>query len=58
MTKNKTKALVPFERIAQSILILRGRRVLLDSDLAALYGAAAVALNTTARGRHVYRHDF
>jgi hypothetical protein len=35
--KNKT-AVVPAERIAQAILILRGHRVLLDDTLAALYG--------------------
>lgn len=31
-------ALMPIEHIARSILVLRGQRVLLDTDLAALYG--------------------
>jgi hypothetical protein len=38
-------ALVPIEHIAQSILILRGQRVLLDSDLAALYGVPTKRFN-------------
>jgi hypothetical protein len=31
-------ALIPADRIARSIIILRGRRVLLDAELAAMYG--------------------
>lgn len=38
MTKNEQAALMPVERISQSILILRGQRVLLDANLATLYG--------------------
>ena len=37
--------LVPLARVERAILILRGRRVILDSDLAALYGASAKRLN-------------
>jgi hypothetical protein len=33
-----SRAVVPAERIAQSIIVLRGHKVLLDADLAALYG--------------------
>jgi len=33
MAERKTAALVPLERIGDSILILRGHRVLLDADL-------------------------
>lgn len=44
MSKHKTTALVPAERIANSILILRGHKVLLDTNLAALYGVATGAL--------------
>jgi len=32
------RAAIPAERIERSILVLRGRKVLLDADLAALYG--------------------
>lgn len=36
---------VPVERIAQAILVLRGHRVLLDAELAALYGVSTKRLN-------------
>ena len=39
------QCLVPLERVERTILILRGRRVILDSELAALYGASAKRLN-------------
>jgi hypothetical protein len=44
MTRNKTAALVPLERITNSIVILRGYKVLLDADLAELYGVATKVL--------------
>lgn len=37
-------ALVPSERITHSILLLRGQKVLLDADLAELYGVPTKAL--------------
>jgi len=37
--------LVPVERIQSRILVLRGVRVLLDADLAALYGVPTKRLN-------------
>jgi hypothetical protein len=33
-----TQALIPTERIEHAILLLRGQKVMLDRDLAALYG--------------------
>jgi hypothetical protein len=45
MPKSKAAALVAIEHIAQSILVLRGQRVLLDSELAALYGVATKRFN-------------
>jgi hypothetical protein len=33
------------ERIEQAILVIRGQRVMLDSDLAKLYGVSTKALN-------------
>jgi hypothetical protein len=39
------KALVPTEDITRSILVLRGHRALLDSELAALYGVTTKRLN-------------
>jgi len=44
-----TKALVPSERIANAILLIRGHKVMLDSDLAALYGATTKRLNEQVR---------
>jgi len=37
--------LIPAERIERAIYILRGQRVLLDSDLATLYGVTTTRLN-------------
>jgi hypothetical protein len=37
-------AMIPEERIARAILLIRGRRVLLDADLAAMYGVETRAL--------------
>jgi ORF6N domain len=42
--KNKT-ALIAIEAIASRIVVLRGQRVMLDADLAALYGATTKRLN-------------
>jgi hypothetical protein len=44
MPKKQSKALVAAERIEQSILLIRGHKVLLDSDLAQLYGVETKAL--------------
>jgi hypothetical protein len=38
-------ALIPPERIDQAIIVLRGQKVMLDQDLAALYGVTTKALN-------------
>ena len=40
MATSKETDFVSIEHIAQSILFVRGRRALLDSDLAAMYGVA------------------
>jgi len=37
-TKKTTTSLVPSERIERSILLIRGQKVMLDADLAELYG--------------------
>jgi hypothetical protein len=54
MTRNKDNALVPIEHIARSILILRRQRVLLDRDLAAIYGVSTGRLNEAVK-RNVVR---
>jgi hypothetical protein len=43
------KPLVPVERIEQVILLIRGRKVMLDMDLAALYEVPTKALNQAVR---------
>ncbi len=40
----RKKAIVPVERVAQSILLIRGQKVLLDADLAQMYGVETKAL--------------
>ena len=40
----KAMAIIPTERIAKCILQIRGHKVILDSDLAALYGVETGAL--------------
>jgi len=52
-------ALVPRERINQSILAVRGHRVMLDVDLATLYGVATKRLNEQVkRNRQRFPPDF
>jgi len=41
--------IIPVERIARAILVLRGEKVMLDSDLAALYGVATGHLNRAVK---------
>jgi hypothetical protein len=46
MTK---KALIPIQRAEQSILLIRGEKVILDSDLASLYGVEVRVLNQAVK---------
>jgi hypothetical protein len=43
------EAVVPIETIAKTILVLRGQKVILDSDLARLYGTTTRRLNEQVR---------
>ncbi|MGH8426887.1 MAG: ORF6N domain-containing protein [Gammaproteobacteria bacterium] len=52
--KASAQALVPVERITQSILLIRGHKVILDADLAALYDVETRVL-TQAVGRNIER---
>jgi hypothetical protein len=55
----RTEALIPTERIERAILLLRGERVLLDRDLAALYGVSTKVLNQAVqRNRKRFPDDF
>ena len=44
-----SKEIIPIERISQSILNLREQRVMLDRDLAALYGVETRVLNQAVK---------
>jgi len=55
----KRSALVPVHDITGAILILRGRRVILDRDLAAIYGLTTGRLNEQVRrNRERFPEDF
>ena len=52
-------ALVPVEHVARSILVIRAQKVLLDADLAALYGVPVRHLNQAVkRNLHRFPLDF
>ncbi len=58
MAKKET-ALIPSARIEQAILLIRGHKVILDSDLAALYGVPTKRLNEQGRrNRERFPADF
>lgn len=48
-----SKTLVPVERVQKSILNIRGEKVILDADLAALYGVSTKRLNEQVKRNHV-----
>ncbi len=50
------QSLVPTERIESVILVVRGQKVILDKDLAALYGVTTTNL-TRAVNRNLDRFD-
>lgn len=53
------KELIPADRIVQSIHLLRGQKVILDSELARLYGVATKVLNQAVkRNRERFPDDF
>lgn len=52
-------SLVPFERIASAIYVIRGQKVMLDLDLAALYGVKTKTLKRAVRrNRKRFPEDF
>jgi len=59
MAKKSQQALVALEAIAAKIFVLRGHRVMLDRDLAALYGVETRVLNQAVkRNRDRFPEDF
>ncbi len=56
---NERTSLVPYESIENRILILRGQKVILDADLAILYGVTTRRLNEQVkRNRERFPEDF
>src|SRR5256885_12844906 len=54
-----SKEIIPIERLVQSICWIHGQKVLLDSDLAALYGVTTGNLNkAVSRNRERFPSDF
>ncbi len=59
MASRRSPALVPVEHITQSILLLRGQKVLLDEDLAELYGVEIrVLVQAVKRNLARFPEDF
>ncbi len=57
--KTPAKDVVTAERIEKAIHVVRGQRVMLDSDLAALYGVTTRRLNEqVSRNRERFPEDF
>lgn len=53
------KEIIPIERVVESIRSIRGQKVLLDSDLAILYGVTTGNLNKAVkRNAHRFPSDF
>lgn len=52
--KKSNQSLIPNERVEDVILLIRGEKVILDSDLAKLYGVTTKVLNQAVK-RNVAR---
>jgi len=53
------KSIMPVERIESSILLIRGQKIMLDADLAVLYGVTTKRLNEQVkRNRGRFPEDF
>ena len=53
------KDIVPLAKVTRAILVIRGQRALLDSDLARLYGVTTGNLNkAVTRNRDRFPADF
>jgi hypothetical protein len=59
MAKAKPEDVIPIERIASRIYLIRGEKVMLDSHLAELYGVETKALNqAVTRNSERFPEDF
>ena len=51
--------IIPIERVEKTILLIRGQKVILDTDLAKLYGVTTKRLNEQVkRNRDRFPEDF
>jgi len=56
---SKSLAAIPIERVEQAIVLVRGEKVMLDADLAKLYGVTTKRLNEQIkRNRERFPDDF
>jgi len=56
---SENPGIIPYEGIAQRIMIIRGQRVMIDEDLAALYGVSTGRFNERVRrSRERFPEDF
>ena len=59
MPKKVQQSLIPIERIASSIYLVHGEKVMLDRDLAALYEVETRVLNqAVSRNLERFSNDF
>jgi hypothetical protein len=59
VVKKNPKSLIPAERIEKTILLIRGHKVILDRDLAALYGVETrVLVQAVKRNLQRFPADF
>ena len=59
MAQKPSQSVIPIERIATQIYLIRGEQVMLDSDLAALYGVSTSRLNEqVTRNKNRFPEDF
>jgi len=59
MAKTKAESLIPIERIASRIYLLRGKKLMFDFDLAELYAVETKALNqAVSRNLERFPSDF
>ena len=57
--KKQSDAIVPADRVQQQILVMRGQRVIMDKDLAVLYGVTTKRLNQQVhRNSERFPEDF
>lgn len=59
MSVDRKQSLIPVERVEETILYIRGQKVILDADLAKLYGVTTKRLNEQVkRNRDRFPEDF